>query len=312
MLKRCYLLILFVFLLAGCTRNDTINDSGYSTNQYREVIPFTQVDVKGRVNINLHTGYKQPQVLLTGDPRDLAQVSTLVEGTTLYLVVPKDYPRYGAVNADIRLQNLSTLHYKGSGIIRGSKLHTRYLELYLDNQGITQLGGTIGLQILDITGGFTRISGINSYDLRIRLAGNPKVQLSGNVSLSKLDVKGGGWLSLYWIKSRNLTIKASEGAKIQLAGAVNRLEVELWDFAQFKGRYLRAQRSFVKTHNKSVAEISTVNHQSNLATDASDIYYYNIPNTRADFMGLQGSVLDMRGWSQYDMEHFTRYNKQFP
>ena len=82
--------------------------------------------------------------------------------------------------------------------------------------------------------------------------------------------------------------------------------------SQFKGRYLRAQRSFVKTHDQSVAEISAVNHQSNLATDASDIYYFNIPNTRADFMAFNGSVLDMREWSQYDTEEFTRYNKQFP
>jgi hypothetical protein len=88
--------------------------------------------------------------------------------------------------------------------------------------------------------------------------------------------------------------------------------VELWGVAQFKGRYLRAQRSFVKTHDKSVAEISTVNHQSNLATDASDIYYYNIPNTRADFMAYNGSVLDMREWDRADMQNFNRYNKQFP
>ena len=105
---------------------------------------------------------------------------------------------------------------------------------------------------------------------------------------------------------------AKKAAKIQLAGIVNRLEVELWGAARFKGRYLRAQRSFVKTHDKSVAEISAVNHQSTLATDASDIYYYNIPDTRADFMAFNGSVLNMREWSLYELQEFTRYNKQFP
>jgi hypothetical protein len=320
MLKRFYLLAIIVFLLAGCAHNQQKMPSPtgeqypvHSTKQYRQVKPFTQVDAQGQININLHTGYKQPQVLLSGDPRDLSQVKTEVIGTTLYLIVGNGVPKYGEVNADIRGRFLNRLSYKGAGIVSGSQLHTRYLELYLANQGTTKLSGTIGLQKLEVAGsGLTQISGITSYDLQIRLKGKPKVQLSGLVSLSKLDVDGDGWLSLYWLKSSNLIIRAKNAAKIQLAGIVNRLDVELWNVAQFKGRYLRAQRSFVKTHDKSVAEISAVNHQSNLASDASDIYYYNLPSTRADFMANAGSVLDMRDWGQPDLKDFTRYNKQFP
>lgn len=320
MLKRCYLLILIVFLLAGCAHHrqqmpppPVEQYSVASTKQYRKVQPFTQVDAQGRININLHTGYKQPQVILSGDPRDLAQVKTEVSGTTLYLVVGNGVPKYGEINADVRGRFLNRLSYKGAGLITGSQLRTRYLELYLANQGTTRLGGAIGLQKLEVAGpGLTQISGITSYDLQIRLKGKPKVQLSGMVSLSKLNIDGDGWLSLYWLRSSNLAIKAKKGAKVQLAGVVNRLEVELWNTAQFKGRYLRAQRSFVKTHDKSVAEISAVNHQSNLASDASDIYYYNLSGTRADFMANAGSVLDMRDWGQPDLKDFTRYNKQFP
>jgi hypothetical protein len=281
--------------------------------QYRQVPPFSQVDVKGRINTHLHTGYKKPLVILSGDPRDLEQLKIVVEGTTLYLIFGNGYPRYGAVDADIRGQFLNRLSYEGAGRITGNQLHTRFLELYLANEGTTQLGGTIGLQVLEVTGGgLTQISGITSHDLRIRLQGKPKVQLTGTVTLSKLNIDGDGWLSLYWIKSNNLIIRAKKGAKIQLAGIVNRLDVELWGTANFKGRYLRALRSFVKTHDRSVAEISAVDHQSTLATDASDIYYYNLSHSRADFMGFNGSVLDMRDWSQYDMQEFTRYNKQFP
>ena len=319
MLKRCYLLILIAFLLAGCTHNrqkmppPPVQQYSESSRQYRQVPQFSQVDAEGRININLHTGYKQPQVILRGDPRDLALVQTHVSGTTLYLIVGKGAPKYGEINAEVSGQFLNRLSYKGAGYISGSQLHTSFLELYLANQGTTSLGGTIGLQRLEVYGrGMTQISGITSHDLQIRLKGKPKVKLSGFVSLSKLNIDGDGWLSLYWIKSSNLTIRSKHAAKIQLAGTVNRLDVELWGLSQFKGRYLRAQRSFVKTHDKSVAEISSVNHQSNLATGASDIYYYNLPNTRADFMANAGSVLDMRGWGQPDLEDFTRYNKQFP
>lgn len=316
MLKRYGLLVLSVFLVA-CMPHEhkilPIENTAPSMTQYRQLPAFTQIDVQGHINVHLHTDYKKPSILLKGDPRDLAQVKTVVNGTTLYLIIGKGYPRYSVVSADIRGPLLNRFSYEGSGLITGSQLHTRFLELYLANQGTTQLGGAIGLQKLEVVGkGLTQISGITSHDLRVRLKGKPKVQLTGFVSLSNLDIDGEGWISLYWIKSYHLTVVAKKSAKIQLAGIVNRLEVELWGESRFKGRYLRAQRSFVKTYNHSVAEISAVNHQSTLATDASDIYYYNIPNTRADFMAFNGSVLNMREWSLFELEEFTRYNKQFP
>lgn len=321
MLKRYYLLILIIFVVSGCARHgakiqvapEPISNSGHSTSQYRQVTPFTEVDVQGRVNINLHTGYKRPQVILRGDPRDLAQVKTVVNLSTLYLVLGKGVPRYGAVDADIRTTTLDRVRYVGAGTIRGSQLNTRFLDLELNNPGMTKLGGHVGLSTLDISGGgLVQIDGAYSHALKIHFKGDPKVQLNGVVNLTKLNLDGAGWLSLYWINSDNLIIRAKKSARIQLAGAVNRLDVELWGTANFKGRYLRAQRSFVKTHDKSAAEISSVNHQSSLSTDASDIYYYNLPTTRADFMAYNGSTLDMREWSQPFFRDFTRYNKQFP
>lgn len=317
MWKTC--LLLTALVLAGCAHPLQKNPSPPLTapktysKEYRKVPAFTQVEVRGRVNVHLHTGYKQPQLLLSGDPRDIAQVRVQMDHNKLFLSLGKGYPRYGEVSAEFKGQVLNLFRYEGTGIIKGNQLHTRYLELYLANQGTTQLGGTIGLQRLEVVGsGTTIISGITSYDLEVLLRGNPKVQLSGFISLSRLNIEGDAWLSLYWIRGNHLKIKASQGSRIQLAGKVNRLEVELWDRAQFKGRYLRAQRSFVKTHGKSVAEIFSLAHQSSLASDSSDIYYYYIPDTRADFMAFDGSVLKMREWSPYDFRDFTRYNKQFP
>jgi hypothetical protein len=285
-----------------------------STQQYRAVEGFNQVDAQGRININLHTGYKKPQLILRGDPRDLAQVQTIVRNDTLYISLGTGYPQFGQVSVDVRGRFLNKFRYVGAGTITGSQLNTRLLDLYLENQGTTRIGGSIGVQELIVKGdGLVQISGIKSYNMQVHLIGSPKVKLSGQVNMSELNIDGNGWLSLYWVKSNNLIITAKKSARIQLAGVVNRLEVELWGSAQFKGRYLRAQRSFVRTHDRSVAEISSVNHQSNLATDASDIYYYNIPNTRADFMAFDGSVLDMRDLtSPYLDQKYTRYNKQFP
>jgi hypothetical protein len=321
MLKKYYLLISMTFLLTGCAHHSkpTVvarsNPASYvSAQQSRFMSEYHEVDVQGHININLHTGYKKNQLILKGDPRDLAQVQTGVRHDTLYITLGSGYPKYGQVYVDVRGRYLNKFKYQGAGLVTGSQLSTRFLDLDLENQGATRLGGTIGLQELRVKGkGLVQLTGIKSYHMQVRLIGSPKVQLTGVAALAELNVDGDGWLSLYWVQGKNVLIRAKKKAKIQLAGVANQLDVELWDNAQYKGRYLRAQRSFVKTHNKSVAELSAVNHQSSLATDASDIYYYNIPNTRADFMGLDGSVLDMRDLtSPYLAQEYDRYNKQFP
>ncbi|RUR13830.1 GIN domain-containing protein [Legionella sp. km772] len=319
--KKYYLLILLSFLMTSCshlhkkTPLPAVNaPTSMSSTQTRSLAAFNLVDVQGRLNINLHTGYKKPQLILRGDPRDLMQVQTKVQNDTLYISLGSGYPQHGEVSVDVQGRFLNKFRYEGAGIVTGNRLNTRFLDLYLANQGTTRLGGSLGVQELVVKGnGLVQLSGVTSYNMQIHLIGSPKVQINGTVNLAELNISGGGWLSLYWVKSNNLLIKAKNTAKIQLAGIANRLEVELWGTAQFKGRYLRAQRSFVKTHDKSVAEIASVNHQSSLSTDASDIYYYNIPNTRADFMGFDGSTLDMRDLtSPYLNQEYTRYNKHFP
>ncbi|MCW8409234.1 DUF2807 domain-containing protein [Legionella sp. PATHC035] len=316
MQKRFYLLILSVFLLTACAHHGHQKQitpplpQAVKTKQVRPVPAFNQVVIEGPLSVNLHTGYKQPQVILSGDARDLATVKAEVKQNTLYLSVGNVH---GPVYADVRGQFLNRLMAQGVPLIRGSQIHTSILDVYLVKTGSVRLGGTIGLRVLDVKGkGLVQIGGIASQNLQIHLQGDPKVQLEGVANLANLSMYGNAWLSLYWVRTDNLIVRAKQKATLQLAGAVNRLDVELWGNARFKGRYLRAQRSFVRTHGHSVAEISVAKHQSNLATDASDIYYYNLPTTRADFMAFDGSVLDMREWNQAELKDFTRYNKQVP
>jgi len=317
MLKRYYTLFFMAFFLASGALHAAKNPPVSSQNSNRQIRPmesFSQVEAQGRINVTLHTGYSKPQVVLSGDPSDLAQVKAVVSYNTLYLVLGKGYPKQGVVHADIQGQYLTRFSYKGEGLVDGSQIRTSTLDLFLANQGLTRLGGSIGLHRLDIIGNsLIDISGINSRDLQINvIRGNPKLLLSGTANITNLGLQGNVWLSMYWLKSDRMVVRAKQHAKIQFAGIVNRLEVELWGHAHFKGRYLRAQRSFVRTHGHSIAEISSVNHQSTLSLDASDIYYYNLPATREDFMAYDGSVLDMREWSAFELRDFDRYNKQFP
>lgn len=332
MQKRYYPLILLVLLLTACVSNglqlmplnylvhtlnssnsDVVNQPAVTKTQTKNVASFNQIDVQGPVSVTIHTGHKKPQVILSGDARDLEAINIRVINNTLHLISAKGYPGIGPVHVAIRTRFLNRLMAKNAHRIIGNGLHTSVLDLYLEHTGNVTLNGTIGLRVLDIkSDGLVRISKIYSRDLRLNLQGNPTVQLSGVARLTHLTLDGNASLNLSWIKTDNLTIRATKSPTIELAGAVNRLDVALWGNARFKGRYLRAQRSFVKTHDRSVAEISVAKHQSNLATGASNIYYYNLPDTRADFMAQDGSVLDMRPWNERDIKDYDRYNKQFP
>jgi hypothetical protein len=292
---RLFFLLSAIFLI-NCTHKQEHNPIIHEKTTLKKNIPladFTQVNIAGNINVDLHTGYKHSEVLLLGDARDLKNVKVRVKGYVLTITMIKP-PLYGAVKADILGHELTAFNYKGSGIINGDKIQSNQLNLNLNNRGSTTLAGDIRLYNLTVKGsGLTNIHGIKSNQLTIHLTGKPKVQLSGMVNVSNVMMNGSGWLDLSWVKSNRLTLRAHGAAQMQLAGIVNTLDVELWGKAQFKGRYLRAKTTFVKTHGHSRAEITTLNRQHTLALDASDIYFYKIAKFDSNFMGDNGAVLDL-------------------
>ncbi|KTD07578.1 GIN domain-containing protein [Legionella jamestowniensis] len=312
MLRR-FFLVIFITLLVGtsCTKQVTIiPPPAKQALQHRKLPAFNQVTVEGNVNVSLHTGYARPKLILHGDPTDLLQVKTVVTGSTLLIAVGKGYPRCGPITAEIRGRYLNGFNYRGAGTITGNNLRSGLMDLSIENPGRTTLGGKIFLRKLTVSGGgYTQISGVTSQNLQLSIQDNSKVQLSGIVNITRLNLDSNAWLGMNWIKSNALIVRAKGHSVVQLAGIVGKLDVELCEQAQFKGRYLRAGRAFVKTHDKAVAEISAVRRQHTLATDASDIYFYNIPSMKTDFMAYNGAVLDMRDWDLYAMQEYDRYNK---
>ncbi|CDZ75996.1 hypothetical protein BN59_00260 [Legionella massiliensis] len=313
MLTRYFSLIFVVLLLIGCSSYHAkpLPPGQQSNVQSRPMPEFNKVAVRGTVNVSLHTGYRHPSVILHGDPRDLILITTAVNKDTLTVSASKGAPHYGAVTVEIRGHYLNAFSYDGTGTIRGPNIHSGLLDLDIDNSGETTLGGSIVLRKLKASGGGNvQVSGVKSQYLQLDISGKTKVLLAGVINISKLDLKGEGMLSMYWINSPQLTFCGKGKVNVQLAGVVDKLDVELWGNSRFNGRYLRAKNAFVKTHDKAVAELTAIKHQHTLATDASDIYYYKIPNTKADFMAYQGAVLDMRDWNRDDLRDYDRYNKE--
>jgi hypothetical protein len=272
---------------------------------------FTAVDVQGDINVDLHTGYARPAVTLSGDTRDLANIHLNVtpEGV-LCITALKGAPRYGAVFANVRSRYLNGLVYHGNGQITGEHLRANLERVVIDNHGDTTLRGVVRLGHLDVRGsGYTQISGVTSPHLHVKIGDEAKVKLTGTAALRRLDMDGSSWFSLSWVKTPTLIVRSAGKAYIQLAGIVNKWDADLRDFSQVNARYLRARRAFVKTHDNSVARVSTTHHQHLLASDASDIREYNLPEMKTDFMAFDGAVLDMRAFNTAFVEEPTPYNK---
>jgi hypothetical protein len=278
--------------------------------QSKPIPNISEINVIGDINLNLHTGYNKPDVALTGEPSMLDNIQMRVAHGVLFISL-KDPSRHccTSVSANIRTHYLNGLVYHGKGSIRGERLRANLEHVVIDNPGTTLLSGTIKLGYIEVRGGgATQIGGVIAPHLRVKISENSKLKITGQAALRHLSVKDTSWFSLSWLKTTTLIICASENAYVEIAGIVNKLDVELWNSAQFNGRYLRARRAYVKTHDKSVAKMAATEHQHTLAKDASDIRFYNLPEMKTDFMAQDGAVLDMRALNTPFVEEQTPYN----
>lgn len=303
----------FLFLLftitswSGSSQNQT--RATQSISQNRTVASFNQIRVSGGLNVVLHTNAKNPRVVLRGDAQDLAHLTTMVKQNQLTIAFSRYSPKYQNITAHIYTRQLNVFHYQGAGVVSG-KINSDALSLWINNPGTTRLEGTIRLRQLSVSGkSLVQIKGIKTNEMALTLQDNPKVYLEGIILLGSLHMSNSGFLSMYWVKSERLNIHLEEHAQLQLAGIVNVLNLKARGRSHFLGRYLRVRRAFVKTYDHALAEINVIHREHTLASGASDIHIYHVPEMREDFMAYNGAVLDMRQWNLPTFQNETVYNK---
>ena len=275
---------------------------------------FTRVQVNGDIDVALHTGNLHPHVIIQGTPEDKARIKVVIKNGILHISESEKHSKKniheGRALAEIHAHYLSSFAYKGTGTVTGNNIQSRGLELLINNNGQTILNGNMILRNLTIKGsGRTQLKGIHGHIMQMKISGSAHVQLAGDIDLAALNLRDDAWVSMYWVKTKALRIRERDRAFVQMAGRVQVLDVELWCDSKFNGRYLRGDRVFAKTHDKAIADISVLRSQHTLASDSSNIYFYNLPDMKADFMAYDGAVLDMREWYSSHMEEYTRYNR---
>lgn len=304
-----------ILCLSGCTSKVSMDhfQAGMPyVTETKHLHDFHAVKIEGPFDVVLHNAASDPRVRVSAHRGAMPYIQAKVKHQTLWVQCMEGCVQYGQAQVSIYAPGkLAALSYRGTGRVTGRNLHTTSMNLSLRNGGTTELSGRLGLHRVKLSGGGrTKLSGVDSQNLDLTVKDKSKVQLSGLIRVASLRLSEGSWLSMYWIKAKRLVLRGMGDTLIQMAGVADVLDVELWDTARFKGRYLRAKESFVKTHDHAIAEITTLKHQHTLASDASDIYFYKVPKTKADFMAFNGSVLDMHEWSQDGkFDPYDQYNK---
>lgn len=307
---RAISLIFLILSLTNGSHAASTTASTPSSIQPQPTEPFTRVVVQGNIDVKLYTGDTHPRVILHGDPNDVSDIQTKIQHGILYVNVGKGCPHFGRVGIDIRTHYLTFFSYHGAGNVTADNLQSGMIDLSINNKEKTTLLGQFNLRNLLVSGsGFTQLNGIKGHLCKIKLIGKPHVRINGVVNLTSLTMAGKSSLSLFWVNSRILKIRAKDNAFLQIAGVVDTLDLALNDHARFNGRYLRGTDVFVKTFGHAVAEICATKTQHTLASGASNIYFYNLPKMKADFMAWNGAVLDMREWELPETQEYTRYNR---
>ena len=202
------------------------------------------------------------------------------------------------MTVDIWVNDLHRLVQRNSARVVGHQLRSSGLILSTVGTAPVTLDGNINLVGLQAKqAAHVEISGVQSQSMSMDLQHHAYVKLQGNIGLCNIQVYDHSWLSMYWVKANRLNMTYGGHSFVQMAGRVNVLDLELFQHAKFAGRYLRATRAFVRTHDDTLAQISVERAQHTLALERSHIDYFDAPAYRTDFMTDYAAVLDLREWT---------------
>ena len=256
-----------------------------------------RVHLQGGLDVSLSTSARQGRLTVLGSTDALDNIEVRYKHQALYVRCIEACEDDGQVKLVLQTPSLRSLVYDGHGSIEGKHLRTHRLNLGIRNSQGTYLSGRLGLNKVVMSGGGVSIlDGVHSRALDLQVKNNTKLKVKGEIYLAHLHMNDGAWLSLYWLKGHRVELRGRGKTFIQLAGRVKVLDVELFNQARFNGRYLTADDTFIKTHDRSIAEITSWGHQHALALGASDIDYFQNSKTQTNLMGDDGSILDFYDW----------------
>ena len=304
MFKQWMLIISLFIPLTGCSYLPFFHEKSHHPTiepkletLFHKPDDFTRVDVRGEMILNLHTGARRAWFSMHGDSRDLTAVEWSVKNKTLRVRLDGRFPKHGPVTIDVGLRQLDAIIYDGSGNVTGRRLYSKQLDVYITNTEHTTsiLEGRMKLRHVVLQGGGTmQIKSSIPSTMDLTLDGDVHTTIGGSsTNLNQLDMTGNSYLSLSRVKTKSLKMMMKGHARAKLSGTANLALVDVAGKARYNGRYLRVKEAFVKTHGYAIARIFVSDKQHTLASNRSNIYYYNVPTYQTDLMAQNGTVLNL-------------------
>lgn len=218
---------------------------------------FDGVEVIGDVDVDIEGGACGQQVEVSGRSKSVRAVVACTKGRTICIRTLAQCRGWQRPKICIRVPMLSRFNYKsGAANITIQKLSP-------------------------------------CYPVCMDIQGRPKVTINGNIRLRRLIVGGSSEVSVFWINSCDFYLRATDCAKVCLAGVAKTFEVDAFQSASANARYLHAQRVFVKSHDCSRVDVRASCALNALASEGSYIYSYQNSRFQAPFMQCGGSVVQM-------------------
>jgi hypothetical protein len=262
--------------------------------------PFHHLFISGNIkSVRLHPTRGTPYMVVHGAHEDIQANEFFIENDCLKAHVGEGYPKYGEMSLDIWVNHLQSMNIKADIPVEGYQLASDGLSIFTAGSPDIHLTGRIVLEQVRIAGRTQlKVEGVYTKRLDLHMNGASYAKLQGDIGIFKLDIRGHSALNMHWVKTYHLKFTLSGYANVQMAGYVQVLDLDMYDHSKFGGRYLRANRVFVKTSDCSEAQISAVRSQHTYALDRSHIDYFNVPLMKTDLMVLNGETLDLREWNQ--------------
>ena len=259
---------------------------------------FHGVLFKGEIaDVRLHPTRGLSYVVAHGASDDLANLTMIEHADKLHMIMERGYPKQGPITIDVYINDYRGITQRGHIPITGHGIYSRALVLSTNGDAKIDLSGNINLANIHARGQtHIEMTGVNSKRSKIELFDKSYAKLTGMLGVCDLNIHQQSCLIMHWVNATSLKFVLGDNAYVQLAGHVNLLDAELFEKSKLAARFLRSERTFVKTHDEAVAEISTVRAQHTYALDRSHIDYFNVPLYKTDMMVESGSVLDLREW----------------
>lgn len=276
----------------------TIKGTGPAKNKDYNVSGFHGIDVSHGFDVILVQGNSEG-LTLTAQENLLEYITVTVDQGILKIYSDKNINATQPLKARITFKDINKLHVSGGGDVSAEtpvnvqkmdigmsgggdvtlNLNTDALECGISGGGDLKIDGNIKNYTLDLTGGGDVTSVVNAagiIDCRVSGGGDVKIKSTGNTSEAKIDISGGGNLTLD-LDADKLKCQLSGGGDAALSGHAGDVNISLNGGGDLNARNLQSGKLDFQVSGGSDIHVSVSGELTGQISGGGNVYYTGNP-----------------------------------